>query len=645
MSEINNRDQEETESKERPEKLTEKNIDRRDFIAMSGKVVAGAYLATTGLSSLSASAEETKSLNIITTTDEHQYILPYNYMDDAEDQGIGLSKAYTIIEEEREEHDNTLLVSNGDVIQGSIISDYEFRIDPLEEGETQTIVNIFNELGYEAAAVGNHELQDYGLGFFDSAVAGANFPWLAANMRVAGSDENYVESYKIIEKEIDGEIVKIGLIGFVPPPTMRWGREHLDGEVEIDGIAETAERLVPEIREQADIVIALAHTGIDDTRGGNEGLPLAQVDGFDALIFGHDHNFLPGDYEEIEMVNSELGLINGVPSIMAGSWGRAVGIVDLELMKENGEWRLAEAGVRLRRTGEDVQSHERVEDLAADIHADALEYIRTPITDADEPFTSFFARVKDAAITQIINEAQLNYGRNFVAANPEYEDYGVLAAAAPFRFGREGPRDFTRVSDEIRISDVNDIYMFPNEIRIVEFDGEMVLDWLEYTAANFNQIDPDAEGRQELINPNFPGFNWDIIEGIKYEIDITQPVGERIVNATYEGEPLNEDQNFLIVTNDHRASGGGEFPHLDGETIIYSTPTTHQEIIIEFLDEHDPVRASNNWRIVPFEYKGELIVHSHPDGPAYIEQRGLDFIEYIETDDDGWGIYRFTFED
>jgi len=612
---------------------------------MSGKVVAGAYLATTGLGSLSASAEETNSLNIITTTDEHQYILPYNYMDDAEDQHIGLSKAYSLIEEEKAEHENTILVSNGDVIQGSIIGDYEFRIDPLAEGETQTIVSIFNELGYEMAAVGNHEVQDYGLGFFDSAVAGADFPWLAANMRVAGSDETYVDSYKIVEKEIDGETVRIGFIGFIPPPTMRWGREHLDGEVEIDGIAETAERLAPEVREQADIVIALAHTGIDDTRGGNEGIDLAQVDGFDAFIFGHDHNFLPGDYEHIEMVDSEIGLINGVPAVMAGSWGRAIGIVDLELMKENGQWRLAEAGVRLREIDEDTPSSERIEDLAADIHAEALDYIRTPITEADEPFTSFFARVKDAAITQIINEAQLNYGRNFVEANPEYEDYGVLAAAAPFRFGREGPRDFTQVSDEIRISDVNDIYMFPNEIRIVEFDGQMVLDWLEYTASNFNQIDPDSDERQYLINNNFPGYNWDIIEGIEYEIDITQPEGERIVNATYEGEPLNEDQNFLVVTNDHRASGGGEFPHLEGETIIYSTPTTHQEIIIEFLDEHDPVEASNNWRIVPFDYQGELIVRSHPEGAEYIEQRNLGFIEYLETDEDGWGIYRFIFED
>ena len=645
MSEINNNEQGEIEPDKEPEKLTEKNINRRDFIAMSGKVVAGAYLATTGLGSLSASAEETKSLNIITTTDEHQYILPYNYMDDAEDQGIGLSKAYSLIEEEKAEHENTILVSNGDVIQGSIIGDYEFRIDPLAEGETQTIVNIFNELGYEMSAVGNHEVQDYGLGFFDSAVAGADFPWLAANMRVAGSDETYVDSYKIVEKEIDGETVRIGFIGFIPPPTMRWGREHLDGEVEIDGIAETAERLAPEVREQADIVIALAHTGIDDTRGGNEGIDLARVDGFDAFIFGHDHNFLPGDYEHIEMVDSEIGLINGVPAVMAGSWGRAIGIVDLELMKENGQWRLAEAGVRLREIDEDTPSSERIEDLAADIHAEALDYIRTPITEADEPFTSFFARVKDAAITQIINEAQLNYGRNFVEANPEYEDYGVLAAAAPFRFGREGPRDFTRVSDEIRISDVNDIYMFPNEIRIVEFDGQMVLDWLEYTASNFNQIDPDSDEKQYLINDNFPGYNWDIIEGIEYEIDITQPQDERIVHATYEGEPLNEDQKFLVVTNDHRASGGGEFPHLEGETIIYSTPTTHQEIIIEFLDEHDPVEASNNWRIVPFDYQGELIVRSHPEGAEYIEQRNLGFIEYLETDEDGWGVYRFIFED
>lgn len=624
-----------------PEQNSGKKINRRDFIKKSGKVVAGAFLATSLAGTGLGNAAETRSLTLLTTTDEHQYILPYNYMDDAEDQSIGLSKTLTLVEEERKSLENTLLLSNGDTIQGSIIGDYEYRVNPLERGETQTIVEILNDFGYEAASVGNHELQDYGMDFFEKALKGADYPYISANIRIAGTDEYYVKPYTVVEKELDGEIVKIGIVGFTPPQTIEWGRGHLEGNLEMDPIDEAAERVMPAVRAEADIVIALAHTGMAEGRGSNYSIKLAQVEGFDALIFGHDHNYFPGDYDELEMVDNDLGLINGLPAVMAGSWGSAVGAIDLELMKENGQWRLAEAGVRLNEITEDTPSHSRAEELAEDIHKEAVEYVRTPVAEADSPFTSFFARAKDAAITQIINEAQLEYGYDFRANNPEYSDHGVLAAAAPFRFGREGPRDFTRVSDEIRISDINDIYMFPNEIRIVELNGQQVIDWLEVAAENFNQVDPNSSEPQEILNPEFMGYNWDVIDGIEYEIDITQPTGERIVDPNYQGEPLTSDQNFLVVTNNHRASGGGSFPHLDGSTIVYSTPTTHQEILIEFLDVNEPVEANNNWRIKPFDHEGDLIVRSHPEGDEYIASRNLDFIEYLETDEDGWGIYRF----
>jgi len=592
-----------------------------------------------------AEAAENHELTILGTTDMHQYLMPYDYMADAPDEGIGFSKVYTLIEEQRQQKENTMLLSAGDIIQGSLIGEYEYRVDPLEEGETQAIVEAFNAAEYDAVAVGNHELQDYGIEFFEHALEGAEFDWLSANLKRYEDDELYVDPYEIYERDLGDRTVEVGVISFLPPQTYDWGRDYMEGELYIEQIVDKAEEYIPELEEKSDIVVIAAHTGLaagyrDETE--NAGMQLAQIDNVDAMVLGHDHVKFPGGYEDLENVDNEAGTVHGVPTVMAGAWGNSLGVIDLDLRYED-EWEVADFAVELLEVDETVESHPMIEEIAADVHEATLDYVRTPVAESDKPFTSYFARVKDAAITQIINEAQLDYGRDFIEANPEYEDYGVLAAAAPFRFGREGPRDYTEVSGEIQVSDVNDIYMYPNEIRIVEFDGEMVLEWLEHSAQNFNQIEPEADERQNLINWDFAGFYWDVLEGIDYEIDITQPEGERIVNATYQGEPLSADQDFLVVTNDHRASGGGDFPHLDGETIIYETPTTHQEIIIEFLDEKGAVEASGNWQIKPFDYEGELVVRSHPEASEYIGERGLNFLEFLETDEDDWGIYRFTF--
>ena len=591
-------------------------------------------------------AAEEFDLTILGTTDMHQYVMPYDYMDDEINEDVGFSKVYTLIEEQRELKENTMLLSAGDVIQGSLVGEFESRVEPLEEGETQAIVEAFNYAGYDAVSIGNHEIQDFGIEFFEKALAGAEFDWLSANLKRYEDRELYVKPYEVYEKDLGGRTIEVGVISFLPPQTESWGSSFMEGRLYIEQIVDQAEKYLPELDEKSDIIVVAAHTGIDAgyrDATENAGYHLAEFDEVDAMVLGHDHEVFPGGYEDLDNVDSELGTVNGVPTVMAGAWGSHLGVIDLNLTYADGEWDVSDFYVELLEVNEDVESHPAIEEIVANVHEATIEYVRTPVVESDVAFTSYFARVKDAAITQIINEAQLDYGYGFIEENPEYEDHGVLAAAAPFRFGREGPRDYTDVDGHIQVSDVNDIYMYPNEIRIVELDGSQVLDWLEHSAQNFNQIDPDSSETQNLINWDFAGFYWDVIDGMEYEIDITQPEGERIVNPTFQGEPLDEDQKFLVVTNNHRASGGGDFPHLDGSTVIYDTPTTHQEMIIGFLDEYGVVEANNNWRIMPFDHEGDLVVRSHPDGGQYIEDRGLNFLEYLETDEDGWGIYRFSF--
>jgi len=592
------------------------------------------------------------TLAIFSTTDLHQYIMPYNYIDDQPNENIGLTKVYTLLEEAREEYPNSLLFSAGDDIQGSLVGDMEAEVDPLTGHEFQSIIQAMNVMGYDAAAVGNHEVTDYGLEFFERARDNSVFPWLSANIMLADDpDEFYVEPYTILRRQVDGIPIDVGVIGFVPPQITDWGRRHLEGEVITRDIVEQAQALIPELREKADIVVVVGHTGIDagpidsyDARE-NAGYWLArEVEGIDALLLGHQHNYFPGDYPDIEGVDNEKGLIHGVPAAMAGSWGSALGVIELDLYYQDGQWEVVDGQSHLRETTEEVASHPRLEELVAEKHEATVEYVRTPIGETEIEIASYFSRVKDTAVTQLVNDAQLWYAeREF--AGTEYEDLPILSAAAPFIAGREGPHYFTHVHEDVNIGDVTDIYLYPNTVYVVKLDGLQIVDWLERSAENFNQIDPEKEEPQHLVDYGFPGFNYDVLEGIEYTIDVTRPAGERIVEATYEGEPLCADMEFLVITNNYRASGGGDFPHMVDENVILASTDVNREQIIRFIEQKGVINPepSRNWEIKPVETRGPVLYRSHPDAHEYLERMNIPGIIYQETDEDGWGIYEIKF--
>ena len=613
----------------------------------------GVFLAVVMLLSLitpmEVQAQESYDLIIMGTSDIHGHVMPYDYMNDEVNESLGLSKIYTLVEEIREEYDHTLLFDLGDVIQGSVLADYEKNIDPLQEGETHSVINVMNHMGYAAAVIGNHELTDYGLDYFHLATAESDFPWLSANVYdYDNPEERYFQPYEIITEEIGGHEIDFGVIGFTPSSIMRWGSDRLTGKILAEEILDEAEKIIPEVAEEADIVIVLAHSGIDTSLEfidfDNVGYQLSQRDDIDALLLGHQHDIFPNDFEELEGVDFEKGLLNGTPTTMMGQWGSHLGTINLELSYENGDWDVVDGSSRAIPSNEEVESSPFIEDLIEEKHNQVLDYIRQAIVENEIPINSYFSRVIDSTLNEIINEAQIRYGENFASNSEEYSDHNVLAAAAPFRAGRGGPYDYTEIDGDITMSDINSIYMYPNTIRIVELTGAQVLDWLEAAARNFNQVNPELEEAQNIIDEEFRGYYWDVIDGIDYEIDITKPAGERIVNPSLQGKALDLEEEFLVVTNDHRAVGGGNFPHLDGSTVVHESTTTNQEAIIDYLREYEEMpEIDNNWSIKPFVAKGDLIFRSSPEGEAHIEEASIDNIKYLETDDDGWGIYKLLF--
>lgn len=586
-------------------------------------------------------------LAIFGTTDLHQYIMPYDYMGDQPDEEIGISKLYTLIEEAREKYNNSLLLSTGDIIQGSLVGDFEAEVDPLEGFEFQSVIKALNEMDFDAVAIGNHETTDFGIEFFERAKNNSTFPWISANIKKVNAPKEYfVEPYVIVEKAVDGIPMKIAIIGFTPPQITSWGRRHLEGVLYTEEIVEQAKAFIPYLEDKVDLIVANAHTGISTEPMGsydareNAAYYLSQIDGIDAMVLGHQHELFPGGFEGIEGVDNEKGTINGVPAILPGSWGSHLGTIELDLSYnwDTGEWKVENSNSMLTAVDESVESHPLIEKIVKDRHEETIEYVRTPIGETEIEINSYLSRVMDNPVTQIVNNAQIWWAeREFKGT--EYEELPILSAAAPFIAGREGPGYFTSVKKDITIGSVTDIYIYPNTIYVGKLNGEQIIDWLETAGKNFNQIDLNTNQVQHIVNYDFRAYNFDVIEGIEYVYDISKPVGERVVEATYNGNPLTKDMEFIIVTNNYRGSGGGGFPHI-ADNIILETTEINREVIIEYIQTQEVVNPvpTYNWHLKPLNTRGNLIFRTSPDAKEYLSEMTIDGLDFDMVNSEGWGI-------
>ena len=607
-------------------------LSRRGFLGAS----AGAGLIA--LHPFSARAATNQAhLRIMETTDLHVHVFPYDYYADKPRDTVGLSRAASIVGDIRAEATNSMLVDNGDFLQGNPMGDYIAYERGMKEGDSHPVITAMNALGYDAATVGNHEF-NYGLDFLMKSAAGAKFPIVLANVakNAAGNirdDETLFKPYALLDREItDGagnkHMIKVGIIGFTPPQIMNWDRRHLEGNVVARDIVASAEAYVPEMKEAgADIIIALSHSGIgsaDATDGmENASVPLAGIDGVDAVMTGHSHLVFPSPtYKDYAAVDVEKGTIHGKPAAMGGFWGSHLGVIDLMLEQEGGAWRVVTSASEARpisKRNEDrsitalVGDDENVLNSVRKDHEETLAYVRRAVGKTDAPLHSYFALVADDPSVQIVSIAQKWYVEEMLKGS-EYAGLPILSAAAPFKAGgRGGPEYYTDVAaGDVAIKNVADLYLYPNTARAVLVTGLQVKDWLERSAGIFNQITPGG-GDQVLLNPSFPSYNFDVIDGVEYQIDLSQPSkfdpkgnlldasANRIVNLTYQGQPLDMDQKLVIATNNYRASGGGSFPGAKGDTIILEAPDTNRDVIVRYIVEQGTISpsADANWRFAP----------------------------------------------
>ncbi|WP_299723401.1 bifunctional 2',3'-cyclic-nucleotide 2'-phosphodiesterase/3'-nucleotidase [uncultured Tateyamaria sp.] len=646
-------------------------LDRRSFLASTAGFVA--------LHPFSANAATNQAhLRIMETTDLHVHVFPYDYYADKPRDTVGLARTASLIKAVRDEAANSLLIDNGDFLQGNPMGDYIAYERGMKDGDTHPIIQAMNMLGYDASTLGNHEF-NYGLDFLMKSLAGADFPVVNANVALElGSDptkdKTLIPPYVILDHKVtDGsgaeQPIKVGLIGFTPPQVMNWDRRHLEGKVQARDILETAKAYIPQMKEEgADIIVVLSHSGIGsaDASDGmeNASVPLAGLDGVDAILTGHSHLVFPSPgYADFAGADVDAGTLMGTPATMGGFWGSHMGLIDLLVEKSGNEWRVVSAVSEARpisKRNEDRSTSALVESDATVLasaqaeHDETLTYVRRAVGKTDAPLHSYFALVADDPSVQIVSIAQLWYIEQMMKGT-EHEGLPILSAAAPFKAGgRGGPEYFTDVpKGDVAIKNVSDLYLYPNTARAVRVTGQQVKDWLERSAGIFNQVTPGAQD-VVLLNPEFPSYNFDVIDGVAYQIDLSQPSkydpkgvlldenASRIVNLTYNGAPLDMNAEFIIATNNYRAGGGGSFPGASPDTTVFEGPDTNRDVIVRYIVEKGTIspRADSNWSFAPMEGT-TVLFDTGPAAKAYLDQVDAD-IEAAGEGPDGFARFRIA---
>ncbi|MBQ4827281.1 5'-nucleotidase C-terminal domain-containing protein [Leisingera sp. HS039] len=589
----------------------------------------------------SHSRTTTGLLHVLATTDLHCNLLSHDYYADRPDGAIGLSRAATLINRARAEADRLgaacILVDNGDGFQGSPLGD----IVPGAKGP-HPLARAFRFLEYDAVGLGNHDF-DFGLEALAGVLKDVPCPVLCSSLTARQPDLRLpFVPWAVLERAVPGcpglPPVRIGLFSVLPPQTLIWCGKALQQQLAAGGIVETAAAQARQLRAQGcDLVLALAHTGIDSNagagRGENELEQLAALPEIDAVVGGHTHLTLPNPAHPFAK-----------PVVMPGAHGSHLGVLRLDLEHRSGAWHPAGGSASLQPAGRHQQTGAAqplvpenpgfTEALAED-HARTLQRMRQPAGYSSVAMHSYFTFFAPDRGLALVGSAQA------AAVRPLLESAGgkslpLLSAVAPCKFGgRSGPHFYTDIAaGDLCARNIADLQVFPNELRVVEVTGAQLLDWLEMSAGLFSRITPGSSG-QLLADPQRAGHNFDVIFGLSYQIDPVQPPrfsaagvrinpgARRIRNLCWNGRPVEPGQHFAVAANSYRVSGGGSFSMLREAKDLPLPPMRIRQAIRDYIAGRlpaDPLaEAPYPWQLAPVPGTSAVAV-TGPGAIGYLEE-------------------------
>ena len=540
-------------------------------------------------------------LRLIATSDLHAHLVGWDYDTDQAVFGQGLARVADLIKRARAEQENTLLFDNGDFLNGSPLGDYVAA----RPGMAHPMIAAMNLLGYDAATLGNHEFSE-GLPHLLQALAAARFPVVSSNLHPesgpAYASPSVILDRTLVDRSGQIQLLKVGVLGFMPPQTRLWEADHLQDRFAIEDILTAARREVPRLRAQrADLVVVLAHSGLQTCSANGDGenvaRALSEIPDIDAVFSGHVHEAYPA-----QPISAPKG--QAAPVVMPGFFGSHLAVIDLDLRFGESGWTVVShrsearpVAVRHPQNGVRPLVAERpeIKALARPAHTALRAQGRAQIGDTPQRLHSYFAKVQPSPALQLVASAQRCHLKAALANGP-YAHLPILSAVAPFKAGgRGGPENYTDIAaGGLSRRHGHDLYLHPNYLVAFRLTGVEVVDWLERSAGLFNQITASSTD-QRLINPNFPGFNFDVLHGVSYQIDLSQPArydepgniktpeAGRLRVMWPDGTPLDPAAPVVLASNSFRLAGGGGFSGGCPENVIYRSDVPVQSIVLDHI--------------------------------------------------------------
>ena len=594
---------------------------RRQLLAMAA--VGGAGMATVATAAPghaaprpAATAARTIRLTVLGTTDLHGNVYNWDYFknaeyDDKAQNDIGIAKAATLIRAVREERGpgTCITIDAGDTIQGTPLAYYYAKIDPITGGSTHPMATAMNLVGYDAAALGNHEF-NYGLDTLRTFESQLNFPLLSANSVDWDTGAPVFKPWVIKTVKIKGESVRVGILGLVTPGVAIWDKANVEGKVRFPGIVEQAKQYVPKLKAAGcDVVIVSSHSGTSGTSSYGDALPyienasaiMAQeVPGIDAILVGHAHK----EYAGYHVTNTATG--KNVLLSEPLNWGMRVTVMDLDLQRVDGAWTVVSSAATVLNSNV-APEDDRIARAVRDAQATVLTYVNGVVGTCTQAMSAATSRYEDTPAMDFINYVQADAVKTALVGTA-HENLPVLSIAAPFNKFAAIP------AGDVTVRDVAGLYIYDNTLLGIVFTGQQVKDYLEKSATYFKQVSSAgpfaADDVTNAVTPTAPNgtpdYNYDIMGGLDaaltYEIDITADPGSRIKKLSYDGADIDLAAQFVIAINNYRQSGGGGFPGVTTAPVVYNRQIEIRQMLIDWVTAHkviDPsIFSTVDWKLV-----------------------------------------------
>jgi 2',3'-cyclic-nucleotide 2'-phosphodiesterase / 3'-nucleotidase / 5'-nucleotidase len=526
-----------------------------------------------------AGTRDTLSVVLLGTTDVHGRLYNHDYYTGRPtDHGLALLKP--VIDSVRAAHPGrTFLFDSGDLLQGNPLG-YVFARQHADD--PSPIIRAMNLLSYDAAAIGNHEF-NYGLQHLARALEQAEFPFVSANIYRHGTQEHAYRPYTLIPLATPyGDTLTIGVTGNTPPGVHVWDREHVTGVLEFREIVSSVRAVVADMRARgADLVVVLSHGGLEGTSydtvttrlpAENAALELArQEPGIDVIFLGHTHR---------ELADT---VVNGVLLTQARNWAASLAAATLTAERlAPGQWQVVRSRGELLRPVPGRVDAAFLDSLRWE-HERTVVWVNARLGSATADMLAHTGRVRDTPIIDFINEVQ----RRTAGAD--------LSSTAAFQIDAGWP------AGDITIAQVAALYPYDNTLKAIRISGAQLRAYLEKAAEYYTGW--PARAGATVTNFDVPGYNFDIVSGVDYALDISRPPGRRVTVLTYRGTAVRDEQTFTLALNNYRQSGGGGYDMIAGAEVVYDRGEDVRELLIEEVRRRGTIRPEDyftqHWRLLP----------------------------------------------